>query len=72
PNDKTGYPTGVTTEHYIMPNQQLQYVIRFQNTGTDTAFTVVVRDTLNMNLDIFSVVPGVASHSYNFQMYGPR
>ena len=72
PNDKTGYPTGVTTEHYIMPNQQLQYVIRFQNTGTDTAFTVVVRDTLNMNLDIFSVIPGVASHNYNFQMYGPH
>ena len=72
PNDKTGYPTGVSTEHYIMPNQQLQYVINFQNTGTDTAFTVVVRDTLDMNLDIFTVVPGVASHDYNFQMYGPR
>ncbi|OFX34249.1 MAG: hypothetical protein A2X08_02320 [Bacteroidetes bacterium GWA2_32_17] len=72
PNDKTGYPTGVTTEHYIMPNQQLQYVIRFQNTGTDTAFTIVVRDTLDMNLDIFSVIPGVASHNYNFQMYGPH
>ena len=72
PNDKTGYPTGVTIKHYIMPNQQLQYVIRFQNTGTDTAFTVVVRDTLDMNLDIFSVLPGVASHTYNFQMYGPR
>jgi len=72
PNDKTGYPTGVTTEHYIMPNQQLQYVIRFQNTGTDTAFTIIVRDTLDMNIDIFSVISGVASHSYNFQMYGPR
>ena len=72
PNDKTGYPTGVTANHYIYPNQQLQYNIRFQNTGTDTAFTVVVRDTLDMDLDIFSVVPGVASHNYNFQMYGPR
>ena len=72
PNDKTGYPTGLAYNHYIMPNQQLQYVIRFQNTGTDTAFTVVVRDTLDMDLDIFSVVQGVASHNYNFQMYGPR
>ncbi|OFX17374.1 MAG: hypothetical protein A2033_15180 [Bacteroidetes bacterium GWA2_31_9] len=72
PNDKTGYPTGLAYNHYIMPNQQLQYVIRFQNTGTDTAFTVVVRDTLDMDLDIFSVVQGVASHTYNFQMYGPR
>lgn len=72
PNDKAGYPIGLAYNHYIMPNQQLQYVIRFQNTGTDTAFTVVVRDTLDMDLDIFSVVPGVASHTYNFQMYGPR
>ncbi|MFH2143416.1 MAG: T9SS type A sorting domain-containing protein [Bacteroidota bacterium] len=72
PNDKTGYPTGLSSNNEIMPNQQLQYVIRFQNTGTDTAFTVVIRDTLDMNFDIFTVVPGVASHNYNFQMYGPR
>ncbi|MEJ6589643.1 MAG: T9SS type A sorting domain-containing protein [Crocinitomicaceae bacterium] len=72
PNDKTGYPTGQTSENYIQPNQQLQYVVRFQNTGTDTAFTVVIRDTLDLDLNVFSVVPGVASHSYTFKMYGPR
>lgn len=72
PNDKTGFPTGLAYNRYIMPNQQLQYVIRFQNTGTDTAFTVIIRDTLDTDLDIFSVVPGTASHNYNFQMYGPR
>jgi uncharacterized repeat protein (TIGR01451 family) len=72
PNDKTGYPTGVTSEHFVYPNQQLQYVVRFQNTGTDTAFTVIVRDTLDTDLDIFSVVPGVASHDYHFYMHGPR
>ncbi|MDB3905503.1 T9SS type A sorting domain-containing protein [Crocinitomicaceae bacterium] len=72
PNDKTGYPYGETDQFYIPKNQQLQYVIRFQNTGTDTAFTVVVRDTLDLDLDIFSVVSGVSSHSYEFKMYGPR
>jgi uncharacterized repeat protein (TIGR01451 family) len=72
PNDKTGFPLGISSEHYIMPNQQLQYVIRFQNTGTDTAFTVVIRDTLDSDLDIFSVTSGVASHDYYFRMYGPR
>ena len=45
---------------------------RFQNTGTDTAFTVVIRDTLDIDFDIFSVVSGVSSHSYEFKMYGPR
>lgn len=72
PNDKTGFPMGLGTPHDILPNQQLQYMIRFQNTGTDTAFTVLVRDTLDVDLDIFSVTAGVASHSYTFRMYGPR
>ncbi|PWL29424.1 MAG: hypothetical protein DCO96_06580 [Fluviicola sp. XM-24bin1] len=72
PNDKTGYPLGQTEDFYIQPNQQLQYVIRFQNVGTDTAFNVVVRDTLDVDLNIFTVTPGVASHPYTFKMYGPR
>jgi uncharacterized repeat protein (TIGR01451 family) len=72
PNDKTGYPLGVGTTHDILPNQDIEYLIRFQNTGTDTAFTVVIRDTLSTDLDIFSVTPGVSSHDYSFKMYGPR
>ena len=72
PNDKTGFPIGQTDQFYIQPNQQLQYAIRFQNTGTDTAFTVVIRDTLDLDLNIFTVTPGVSSHSYEFRMYGPR
>lgn len=72
PNDKTGYPLGQTEDYYIQPNQQLQYVIRFQNVGTDTAFTVVVRDTLDIDLNIFTVTPGVSSYPYTFKMYGPR
>lgn len=72
PNDKTGYPIGQTAQKYIQPNQQLQYVIRFQNTGTDTAFTVVIRDTLDLDLNIFTVTAGVSSHPYTFRMYGPR
>jgi uncharacterized repeat protein (TIGR01451 family) len=72
PNDKTGYPLGQTSENLIQPNQQIQYVIRFQNTGTDTAFTVVIRDTLDVDLNIFTVSSGVSSHAYEFRTYGPR
>ncbi len=72
PNDKTGYPLGVGDDHLIAPNGKIDYVVRFQNTGTDTAFTVVIRDTLDIDLDIFSVQSGVASHAYTFQMHGPR
>jgi uncharacterized repeat protein (TIGR01451 family) len=72
PNDKTGIPLGITETHFIAPNGQIDYVIRFQNTGNDTAFTVVVRDTLDQDLDILSVRPGASSHDYYFRMYGPR
>jgi uncharacterized delta-60 repeat protein/uncharacterized repeat protein (TIGR01451 family) len=72
PNDKRGFPNGISEEHFIAKNQDLEYIIRFQNTGTDTAFTVVVRDTLDENFNIFTVTPGVSSHSYSFRMYGPR
>ncbi len=72
PNEKEGFPSGIGVENFIQANQQLQYVVRFQNTGTAVAYTVVVRDTLDANLNIFSVVPGVASHPYTFRMYGQR
>ena len=72
PNDKTGYPLGVTDSHFVSPNGKMDYVIRFQNTGSDTAFTVVIRDTLDTDLNIFSVNEGVSSHNYDFKMYGPR
>jgi uncharacterized repeat protein (TIGR01451 family) len=72
PNDKTGFPMGISNNHLIKPDQQIQYLIRFQNTGNDTAFTVIIRDTLDIDLDIFSVVTGVSSNNYSFRMYGPR
>ncbi len=72
PNDKTGFPLGISNDNLILPGQQLEYRIRFQNTGTDTAFTVVIRDTLSTDFDIFSVQPGVSSHDYEFRIYGPR
>jgi uncharacterized repeat protein (TIGR01451 family) len=72
PNDKHGFPLGTGTSRDILPNQDLEYRIRFQNTGTDTAFTVVIRDTLSTDFDIFSVQEGVSSHHYVFRIYGPR
>lgn len=72
PNDKIGYPTGISYQHFIQPNQQIQYIIRFQNTGNDTAFNVIIRDTLDYDLNVFTVNAGVASHPYSFRIYGPR
>ncbi len=62
PNDKQGFPTGSGEEHNIRPNTRVDYLIRFQNTGTDTAFTVVVRDTLSPLWDPATIQMGPTSH----------
>ncbi|MCP4442996.1 MAG: T9SS type A sorting domain-containing protein [Aureispira sp.] len=70
PNDKHAYPEGYSTPHYIKQNEDLEYKIRFQNTGTAPALTVVVLDTLSEYLDITSVQPGAASHPYTWRLIG--
>lgn len=51
PNDKRGLPAGVGPAHFIGQNQDLSYTIRFQNTGTDTAFNIFIIDTLSASLN---------------------
>lgn len=70
PNDKIGFPSGYGPEHYIEPGTEIEYRIRFQNTGTDTAFNVTLLDTLSPLLDPTSVRPGASSHPYNFKVTG--
>ena len=64
PNDKQGFPRGYGDEHYIYQNVDLQYLIRFQNTGTDTAFTVKIKDEISEFLDLNTFRPGASSHDY--------
>ena len=68
PNDKTAYPNGLTEEHIIPSNTELQYTIRFQNTGNDTAFRVVLLDTLSNLLDPSTLVTGASSHPYTWDL----
>lgn len=72
PNDKQAFPIGVGDQHYITNSTDLEYMIRFQNTGTDTAFTVVIRDTISPHLNIETLHPGVASHPYTFDIDNPN
>jgi uncharacterized repeat protein (TIGR01451 family) len=45
PNDKLSTPRLSTTQ--VAEGEFINYTVRFQNTGTDTAFTVVIADTLS-------------------------
>lgn len=63
PNDKTPTPLGDGEFGNIPPETEfIEYLIRFQNTGTDTAFNVVIKDQLDPNLNWNSLTPLAYSH----------
>jgi uncharacterized repeat protein (TIGR01451 family) len=69
PNDKLAYSSlGSTSTWLLDEDEWIDYTIRFQNTGTDTAFNVVITDTLPANLDPSSIIVGPASHSFSWQL----
>ncbi|MGB3547824.1 MAG: T9SS type A sorting domain-containing protein [Saprospiraceae bacterium] len=68
PNDKQGTPRGYGDDHDILPGTPLEYMIRFQNTGTDTAFTVAIRDTLSAAFDLSTLRFTTASHQYSAEI----
>ncbi len=68
PNDKNGSPEGLGNDFRIYEGTELTYHIRFQNTGTDTAFHIVVLDTLPAELDIETFQPGLSSHDYEWEI----
>ncbi|MEL6862891.1 MAG: hypothetical protein AAFP19_00670 [Bacteroidota bacterium] len=70
PNDKLVSPRGVGPEVWTPPGTRLNYQIRFQNTGTDTAFNVFILDTLSEHLDWTTFKLGAYSHPMDFCMEG--
>lgn len=72
PNDKMESHGDRYTTADLRNNEFLNYTIRFQNTGTDTAFTVVIKDTLSDRLDWQSMEVLSASHDYSFKIVDGR
>jgi len=71
PNDKLARTSsGNTSQWQINEDEWIDYTIRFQNTGSDTAFFVVITDTLPDNLDPATFQAGVASHTHNITLQG--
>lgn len=68
PNEKRAFPIGYGDDHHIEVDTRLEYQINFQNTGTDTAFLVTLRDTLTKHLDISTLEFGASSHSYRWEV----
>ena len=70
PNDKQVFPSGLGPNYDVLPNGKFKYLINFQNTGTDTAFNIVIIDTLDSNLNLFTFEPTVSSHYYTCTILG--
>jgi len=70
PNDKLARTsTGASDElYYIDQDEWIDYVIRFQNTGTDTAFNILITDTLASTLDPATLHIGAASHPFTWEL----
>jgi uncharacterized repeat protein (TIGR01451 family) len=68
PNDKQGTRTLTPTQ--VVNGEFIDYTVRFQNTGTDTAFTVVIADTLANNLEANTLEMISASHNARTSLKG--
>ena len=68
PNDKTIIVDGIVGANVIEESSKIEYLIRFQNTGTDTAFNIVIADNLETYWDKSSIEPVAASHPYTWNL----
>ena len=68
PNDmEVNYQRLTPTQ--LAAHQPLDYTVRFQNVGTDTAFAVVISDTLDFRkLNVASLLLVAQSHSCNWSL----
>jgi len=65
PNDKQVSPEGLGRDGFVDESTEwFTYTVRFQNTGNDTAFFVVIRDTLDEHFIPGSFTPLAHSHPY--------
>ncbi|MDG1781741.1 MAG: T9SS type A sorting domain-containing protein [Flavobacteriales bacterium] len=63
PNDKQTLPVGYEEPHFIEPVEEIEYLIRFQNTGNFYAFDISVIDTISPHLDLSTFHLVANSHS---------
>lgn len=62
PNDKREYPDREGDDNLTLMDEDIEYTIRFQNNGNDTAFLVKIVDELDPNIDPKSIRVVNSSH----------
>jgi len=65
PNDKNSTPSGLGYSGLVSSEiDEVEYLIRFQNTGNDTALVITIKDQLDQKLNWSSMNPICGSHDY--------
>jgi len=67
PNDKRAFNAHGRESDQVDKDEYITYHIRFQNTGTDTAFTVRIIDPRSSYLDLSTIEMLSASHPYTYE-----
>ncbi|MBK9459574.1 MAG: T9SS type A sorting domain-containing protein [Sphingobacteriales bacterium] len=71
PNDKQAVPRGIGEQHIVAKNEEIEFTVRFQNTGTADAINIFILDTLDLqNLDFSTLRMGIVSHEYTTELTG--
>lgn len=69
PNHKSVHPEGFGEGNWVpITTPYFDYQIEFQNTGNDTAFNIVIVDTLDSKFDFNTFIPLSSSHDYTWQI----
>ena len=68
PNNKIVGPIGCGPQHFIEPQDTLTYTVNFQNIGQAPAQLVIIRDTLDNDLDISTLSHLGSKHPFTFQI----
>jgi hypothetical protein len=69
PNDKLVEPMGYGNEHFIFDDADVQFMVRFQNTGNAPATHVVVLDTIDTRFDFSTFELQSHSHDISLAVY---
>ncbi len=69
PNDKS-VKQGTGPDGNVLTGTALEYTIRFQNTGNDTAYNIVIKDSIDFNLDLQTIEILCSSHTVSLDAKG--
>jgi hypothetical protein len=67
-NDLIAFPQGFGKNHLILPETDLEYIIRFQNILSEEIYRLNITAPIPPELDATTILPGASSHAYEYEL----